>query len=101
MDTLSPPILIELTPAVEVPTQLIATTEYSYTVLILSCALSIVPSLSPLNMSVPSRYTRYASIGMSASEIDQLILVLEQLLLGCEIVTRGEEGTIQLLKIQI
>ena len=36
---------------------------------------------------------------MSASEIDQLILMLEQLLLGCEIVTTGEEGTRRFVKI--
>ena len=38
---ISPSMLILLTPAVEVPAQLIATTEYSYTVLILSCVLSV------------------------------------------------------------
>ena len=44
-------------------------------------------------MSVLLRYVRYLSIGMSASEIDQLIRVLEQVLSGCEIVTTGVEGT--------
>ena len=39
--TLSLSILVELTPAVEVPAELIATTEYSYTVLISSCVLSV------------------------------------------------------------
>ena len=41
MMTLSLSILVELTPAVEGPAELIATTEYSYTVLISSCVLSI------------------------------------------------------------
>ena len=75
-------ILILLTPAVEVPAQLIATTEYSYTVLILSCELSVIwlVVFGPLYMDTPSRYTEYEVIDLSLDGVDQLISVLEQLM---------------------
>ena len=51
-------------------------------------------------MDTPLRYTEYEVIDLSLDGVDQLISVLEQLvLLGCERVTTGEEGTRQFVKI--
>ena len=89
---ISPSILTLTTPAVELPAQLIATTKYSYTVLILSCVLSIVSVFGALYMSVLSRYTKYEATDLSLDGVNQLISVLEQLLSVWERVTTGEEG---------
>ena len=77
VNIISPPVTL-LTPAVEVPEQLAATTEYSYTVLTLSCVLSIVLLSFPVYTSVVLRYTEYLTIGISSSGINQLISKLEQ-----------------------
>ena len=53
-------------------------------------------------MNTPSRYTEYEVIDLSLDGVDQLISVLEQLvLLGCERVTTGEEGTRRFVRILV